>query len=130
MDKKKLDNKEAREERKEERKEKRAERKTKRKSKTKKELDISIDTKRVDIDIDRDAEGNVEVEWDGKHVDGKYSKSKDGKVTLQVEINDKDTYLFEANGTNRRLPKGLLLKLSGAVIKTFLNRKWGKLKKK
>lgn len=129
MDKKKLENKKAREERKEERKEKRAERKTKRKSKPKKELDISIDTKRVDIDIDRDAEGNVEVSWDGKHVDGKYSKSKDGKVTLEVEINDKETYLFESNGSNRRLPKGTIYKLTGAVIKSFIRQKYGKLKK-
>jgi len=129
MDKKKLENKKAREERKEERQEKRAERKTKRKSKPKKELDISIDTKRVDVDINRDAEGNVEVEWDGKHIDGKYSKSKDGKVTLEVEINDKETYLFEANGSNRKLPKGAIYKLTGAVIKSFIRQKYGKLKK-
>ena len=128
MDKKKLDNKKAREERKEERKEKRATRKSKRKSKTKKELDISIDTKRVDIDIERDADGNVEVEFDGKHIDGKYTK-KGNKVTLEVEINDNETYLFEANGSNRRLPKGTIYKLTGAVIKSFIRNKYGKLKK-
>lgn len=122
MEKKKLSNKEAR-------KDKRDERKAKRKSRKKKELDISIDTKRVDVDIERDAEGNLEVEWDGKHIDGKYTKSAKGKVTLAVEIDDSKSYLFEANGTNRKLPKGAIWKLTGAVIKTFLARGWGKIKK-
>lgn len=127
MEKKKLSNKKAREERKEVRQDKREERKEKRKSK-KKELDITIDTKRLDIDIDRDADGNVDIEWDGKHVDGKYSKHGN-KVSIEVEINDQDTYLFEANGTNRRLPKGAIWKLTGQVIKGFLKRGWGKIKK-
>ena len=132
MEKKKLSNKEARKdkrvEKKEERQEKRAERKEERKSRPKKELDITIDTNRVDVDIERDAEGNLDIEWDGKHVDGKYSK-QGNKVTLEVEINDQDTYLFEANGTNRRLPKGAIWKLTGQVIKGFLKRGWGKIKK-
>lgn len=128
MEKKKLSNKKAREERKEVRQDKREERKEKRKSKKKKELDITIDTKRLDIDIDRDADGNVDIEWDGKHVDGKYSKHGN-KVSIEVEINDQDTYLFEANGTNRRLPKGAIWKLTGQVIKGFLKRGWGKIKK-
>ena len=128
MEKKKLSNKAKREERKEERQDKRAERKEARKSKPKKELDITIDTKRVDIDIDRDKEGNLEVEWDGKHIDGKYTK-KDGKVTLEVELDDKTLYTFESNGTNRRLPKGALWKLTGAVIKGFIKKGFGKVKK-
>ena len=127
MEKKKLSNKKAREERKEVRQDKRDERKEKRQSK-KKELDITIDTKRLDIDIDRDADGNVDIEWDGKHVDGKYSKHGN-KVSIEVEINDQDTYLFEANGTNRKLPKGAIWKLTGQVIKGFLKRGWGKIKK-
>ena len=111
-----------------ERQEKRTERKTARKS-NKKVLDIDIDTKRVDVEIDRDKDGNLDVKWDGKHVDGHYKKEGD-KITLEVEINDQDTYLFEGNGSNRRLPKGAVWKLTGAVIKTFLNRKWGKIKKR
>lgn len=116
------------EEKREVRADKKDQRKAKRQSRKKKELDISIDTKRVDIDIERDADGNVEVEWDGKHVDGKYIKKGDN-VYLEVEINDEDTYIFEANGTNRRLPKGAVWKLTGKVIKGFLRRGWGKVKK-
>lgn len=110
-----------------ERQEDRAERKEARKTKKKKVLDIDIDTNRVDIEIDRDAEGNLEVEWDGKHIDGKYTKKGD-KVTLEVEINDDESYVFEGNGSNRKLPKGAIWKLTGAVIKGFLKRGWGKLK--
>ena len=128
MEKKKLSNKKAREERKDERQEKRAERKEKRQSKPKKELDITIDTKRVDVDIDRDAEGNLKVEWDGKHVDGVYTK-EGNKVTLEVQVDEKETYLFESNGSNRKLPKGAIWRLTGAVIKGFLKRGWGKIKK-
>lgn len=120
---------EARQDKRDDRKEARAERKEERKSRQKKELDIDIDTKRVDISIDRDQEGNLDIEWDGKHVDGKYSKSKDGKVRLEVEINDEELYVFEGNGSNRRLPKGAIWKLTGAVIKGFLRRGWGKIKK-
>ena len=110
-----------------ERQEDRAERKEARKTKKKKVLDIDIDTNRVDIEIDRDADGNLEVEWDGKHIDGKYTKKGD-KVTLEVEINDDESYVFEGNGSNRKLPKGAIWKLTGAVIKGFLKRGWGKLK--
>jgi hypothetical protein len=120
---------EARQDRREDRQEARSDRKEERKSRQKKELDIDIDTKRVDISIDRDQEGNLDIEWDGKHVDGKYSKSKDGKVRLEVEINDDELYVFEGNGSNRRLPKGAIWKLTGSVIKGFLRRGWGKINK-
>ena len=128
MEKNKLSNKEAREERKEERQEKRAARKSKRASKPKKELDISIDTKRVDIDIDRDKEGSRQVDIDAQNWDAKYTKTKDGKVTLEFDLEDDKEYLFEGNGKHRKLPKGTILKLTGAVIKTFLRKKLGRLK--
>ena len=54
---------------------------------------------------------------------------KSNKKVLEVEINDQDTYLFEGNGSNRRLPKGAIWKLTGAVIKGFLKRGWGKINK-
>lgn len=128
MEEKKRRTKAEKDEAKSQRKQKRAERKEARKTRKTKELDISIDTKRVDVDIERDSDGNLEVEWDGKHVDGKYIRT-DEKVVLEVEINDKDKYLFEANGTNRKLPKGTLIRLAGNIVKTFLKRGWGKIKK-
>jgi hypothetical protein len=96
---------------------------------TKKELDISIDTKKVDVDFNRDQEGNVEMTIDTDKVDIYYTKTAEG-VKLDFDIEDDKSYLFEGNGANRKLPKGTLLKLTGAVIKTFLRRKWGKVKKK
>lgn len=115
-------------ERKEARKTKRADRKQARKSKPKKELDISIDTKKVDVDITRDADGDVVVDIDAQKFDAKYTKEGD-KVSIELEIEDDKSYLFESNGSNRKLPKGAFWKLTGAVIKTFLRRGWGKLKK-
>jgi hypothetical protein len=101
---------------------------SKRKSRKKKELDISIDTKKVDVDIERDAEGNVDIEIDAQKFDAKYTKTED-KVSLEVELEDGKSYLFEGNGKNRRLPKGAFWKLSGTIVKMFLKRGWGKLKK-
>lgn len=115
-------------ERKEARKTKRADRKQARQSKPKKELDISIDTKKVDVDITRDADGDVVVDIDAQKFDAKYTK-EGSKVSIELEIEDDQTYLFESNGSNRKLPKGAFWKLTGAVIKTFLRRGWGKLKK-
>ena len=115
-------------ERKDARKEKRADRKQARKSKPKKELDISIDGKKVDIDIDRDANGDLEVNIDAQKFDAKYTRKGD-KVSVELDLDDDQTYLFESNGSNRKLPKGAFWKLTGAVIKTFLRRGWGKLKK-
>ena len=115
-------------ERKEARQDKRADRKQARKSKPKKALDISIDGKNVDLDIDRDQDGNVTIEVDAKKFDASFKKTAD-KISLEVEIEDGETYLFESNGSNRRLPKGAFWKLTGAVIKTFLRRGWGNIKK-
>jgi len=115
-------------ERKEARQDKRADRKQARKSKPKKAVDISIDGKKVDVDIERDESGNVSVDVDAQKFDASFKKTAD-KISLEVEIEDGETYLFESNGSNRRLPKGAFWKLTGAVIKTFLRRGWGKLKK-
>jgi len=110
------------------RKEKREVRKSKRKSRKKKELDISIDTKKVDIDIERDADGNVEIELDTEKVDAKYTKTKD-KVSLEVTIEDDKKYLFESNGTDPRLPKGTMFKVLGRVARRLLKKGLGKVKK-
>ena len=128
MERKKENRLEDKAQRKDARKEKREARKTARKSKPKKELDISIDGKKVDIDIDRESNGDLEVNIDAQKFDAKDTRKGD-KVSIEVDLDDDQTYLFESNGTNRRLPKGALWKLTGAVIKTFLKRGWGKLKK-
>jgi len=70
----------------------------------------------------------VVVDIDAQKFDAKYTKEGD-KVSIELEIEDDKSYLFESNGSNRKLPKGAFWKLTGAVIKTFLRRGWGKLKK-
>lgn len=117
------------EERKAKRETRKSERKERKSQRKKKALDISIDTKKLDIDIKRDEEGNVDVIVDTDKVDAHFKKTED-KVSLDVDIEDDKKYLFEGNGKNRKLPKGTFWKITGAVIKTFLRRGWGNVKKK
>ena len=116
------------EERKAKRQARKSERKERKSQRKKKEIDISLDTDKIDVDIKRDSDGNVDIIVDTEKVDAHYKKHGD-KVSLDVDIQDDKEYLFEGNGKNRKLPKGAFWKITGAVIKTFLRRGWGKIKK-
>jgi hypothetical protein len=93
----------------------------------KKPIDISIDTKNVDIDFHRDSEGNVKIDVDTKKVDAHFTKDEGG-LKLDIEIDDSKEYEFESFG-NKHMPKGTIWKISGELLKIFLKRKLGKLKK-
>jgi hypothetical protein len=97
----------------------------KRPKRQKRPIDIHIDTKNVDIDIKRDAEGNVNVDVDTKRVDVKYTKTENGK-TLDIEIDDSKEYEFESSGS-KHMPKGTIWKISGELLKIFLEKGLGKL---
>lgn len=93
----------------------------------KKPIDIKIDTKNVDVEIHRDSEGNVEIDVDTKKVDAHFTKDEGG-LKLDIEIDDSKEYEFESFG-NKHMPKGTIWKISGELLKIFLKRKLGKLKK-
>jgi hypothetical protein len=93
----------------------------------KKPINISIDTKNVDIDFHRDSEGNVKIDVDTKKVDAHFTKDEGG-LKLDIEIDDLKEYEFESFG-NKQMPKGTIWKISGELLKIFLKRKLGKLKK-
>jgi hypothetical protein len=94
---------------------------------TKKPIDISIDTKNVDVEFHRDSEGNVKIDVDTKKVDAHFTKDEGG-LKLDIEIDDLKEYEFESFG-NKHMPKGTIWKISGELLKIFLKRKLGKLKK-
>ena len=95
--------------------------------KPKKPIDIKVDTKNVDIEIKRDEKGNVKVDVDTKRVDVHFEKNEDN-TSLDIEIDDAKEYEFESFG-NRVMPKGTIWKVTGAVLKIFLQKKLGRIKK-
>lgn len=93
--------------------------------KKKKPLNINIDTKLVDVNYTRDEKGVVDVIIDTPIVDAHFHKNEDGEKTF--EIIDADTYLFESNGKADELPKGSQWKITGHMLKNFLERNLGKI---
>lgn len=100
------------------------EKKTRRK---KKDLDIDVTLNNAEISVDRTESGTI-VDVDSNLVDVHYEKHGD-KVTIDIEIDDKKVYEFVSNGASKHMPKGAIFKVSGAMLKLFLDRKFGSLKK-
>jgi len=97
----------------------------KRPKRQKKPIDIHIDTKNVDVDIQRDSKGNVKIDVDTKKVDIHFKK-EEGIRTLDIEIDDSKEYEFESSGSTH-MPKGTIWKISGELLKIFLQKGLGKL---
>ena len=93
----------------------------------KKTLDITIDTKNVDLTIKRDEDGNVHAELDTPRVDVTVDKTAEG-TSVDIEIDDDKEYQFISNGTAKTLPKGTLWRITGAMLKIFLKKGYGKIK--
>jgi hypothetical protein len=94
----------------------------------KKQIDVKVDTPNIDATIQRDEEGNVNIDIDSKRVDVHVEKTED-KISIDIEIDDKAVYQFESNGKAARMPKGMIFKISGAMLKLFLKQGFGRLKK-
>jgi hypothetical protein len=97
------------------------------KPRKRKTLDISIDTKNVDIEIKRDENGKLNVDVDTKKIDVKFEKDAD-KKTLDIEINDDKTYHFVSNGEAPTMKKGTIWEVTGAMLRIFLKKGLGKIK--
>lgn len=91
-------------------------------------IDVKIDTKRVDVTIQKDENGDVHATLDTPKVDAEFTKDSEG-VTLDIEIDDNAEYQFESNGKSKHMPKGMVFTITGELLKLFLKRKFGKLKK-
>jgi hypothetical protein len=104
--------------------------KPKKQRKTRKPIDVKIDTKFVDVEIKRDADGKTTIDVDSPIVDVHIEKTNSGKsVEIEIgSIDDRKEYMFESNGTSKLMPKGTLWKITGELLRIFLNRKLGNLK--
>ena len=91
-----------------------------------KRLNIDIDTKNVDIKIVRDENGTTNVDIDTPRIDVHATKTDDS-FELDIEIDDKKEYEFEANGTAPSLPKGTIWRITGETLRVFLKMKFGTL---
>lgn len=104
--------------------------KPKKQRKTRKPIEINIDTKFVDVEIKRDVDGKTTIDVDSPIVDVHIEKTNSGK-SIEIDlgsIDDQKEYMFESNGASKLMPKGTLWKITGELLKIFLNRKLGNLK--
>ena len=97
------------------------------KTRKKKDLSVKLNVNDAELTVKRDVTG-TEIDIDTRLVDIHIEKDADG-VHATIEIDDKVIYEFEGNGQSKHLPKGVLFKISGEMLKHFLKRGFGKLKK-
>jgi hypothetical protein len=93
-----------------------------------KKIDVKIDTKRVDVTFQRDENGDVHATLDTPKVDVEFNKNSEA-VTLDIEIDDNAEYQFESNGKSKHMPKGVVYTITGELLRLFLKKQIGKLKK-
>lgn len=99
------------------------------KPKQKKPFKISLDTKKVDVTIERDENGKTTVDIDTPKVDVTVEKDENG-INATVDFSDTDEVDFVANGKGKHLPKGTVWRIAGAMARTFLKLGLGQVKKK
>lgn len=97
------------------------------KPRKRKPLNVKLDTKKIDVEITRDENGNVKIDVDTPKIDAQFTKDQNG-VKLNVEVNEKEFYEFESNGKSSKLPKGIW-KITGEMVKIFIAKGLGNLKK-
>lgn len=95
--------------------------------KKKKTLKVKLDTKKIDVEINRDENGKLTVDVDTPIIDAHFQKDESG-VKLDVDVNDRDFYDFESNGKSLKLPKGVW-RITGEMVKIFIAKGLGNLKK-
>ena len=92
-----------------------------------KELHVSLDTPKVDVEIHKTDEG-LTAELDTERVDVRLTKDAE-RTILEIDIDDKKEYEIIATGADKRLPKGTIWKVTGELLKIFLRKGSAKLKK-
>lgn len=100
----------------------------KRTRKPKRDVAINIDTPNIDLDIEKDVNGDIRANLDMKKVDIHFEKT-DEKLTINVEIDDQSIYEFESNGKSKHMGKGQVFKIAGKLAKYFIERGFGRIKK-
>ena len=93
----------------------------------KKDIDVTLNVNNAELKVKRDIKG-TEIDLDTRIIDVHIDKTAD-EVKVQVEIDDKVIYEFVGNGESKHLPKGVMFKISGEMLKYFIKKGFGKLKK-
>jgi len=97
------------------------------KTRKKKDIDVTLNVNNAELKVKRDIKG-TEIDLDTRIIDVHIDKTAD-EVKVQVEIDDKVIYEFVGNGESKHLPKGTIWKITGEMLKHFIKRGFGKLKK-
>jgi len=100
----------------------------KKSTRTKKDVVVTIDTPKIDVSIEKTAEGNFHAELDTERVDVQIDKTEK-TLNINVEIDDKIVYEFESNGKSKHMGKGQVFKIVGKLAKYFIERGFGRIKK-
>jgi hypothetical protein len=100
----------------------------KRTRKPKRDVAINIDTPNIDLNIEKDVNGDIRADLDTKKVDIHVEKTAD-KLTINVDIDDQSIYEFESNGKSKHMGKGQVFKIAGKLAKYFIQRGFGRIKK-
>ena len=97
------------------------------KTRKKKDIDVTLNVNNAELKVKRDIQG-IEIDLDTRIIDVHIDKTE-GATKVEIEIDDKVIYEFVGNGESKHLPKGVLFKVTGEMLKHFLKRGFGKLKK-
>jgi hypothetical protein len=100
----------------------------KRTRKPKRDVAINIDTPNIDLNIEKDVNGDIRADLDTKKVDIHVEKTAD-KLTINVDVDDQSIYEFESNGKSKHMGKGQVFKIAGKLAKYFIQRGFGRIKK-
>jgi hypothetical protein len=97
------------------------------KTRKKKDIDVTLNVNNAELKVKRDIQG-IEIDLDTRIIDIHIDKSE-GETKVEIEIDDKVIYEFVGNGESKHLPKGVLFKVTGEMLKHFIKKGFGKLKK-
>jgi hypothetical protein len=93
-----------------------------------KDVNVSIDTPNVDLEINKTEEGFT-ADFDSKRVDIHVEKTADS-FSIEVEIDDKKEYEAIATGVNPTMPKGTIWRVTGELLKIFIRKGIANMKNK
>ena len=98
-----------------------------RKTRKKKDIDVKLNVNNAELSVKRDING-TEIDLDTRIIDVHIDKTAN-EVKVEIEIDDKVMYEFVGNGESKHLPKGAIFKITGEMLKHFIKKGFGKLKK-
>lgn len=98
------------------------------KQRRKKPVNFKLDTKNVDIEFNRDENGNVTIDVDTPKIDARIEKTNEG-TTIDIDVDDKQYYEFVSNGENPTMKRGGIWRVTGELLKILIKKGFGNIKK-